>query len=732
MYSVSLDGIVDSKNCREERCLTMRILYWYTCFLNTKGEPREYRNLPEFELNLGTKRRYHFDSDSKTLTSASLDPPLPADFWGKGLYNLNALVGENGSGKTAIMHYMMEVLRSLYLRKTKFPDETLMIIEYGKEKVLLHLNPRSDVIFACKGEKPIRYCQIKPDETGLLHSMSESFDPLSVLDGLKVVYHTNTLTLADDERVRAYQYKGHIRNHFVYDCSTSGIMRYDVISDCDAGRTGDNLLSYFQSEFTKQIKYFCTSKQYKFFQNVSEGCKLKLPSQLSIRLRFPENEDFKRIKDLKSFCCSKGLANKIETSKNRAHAYAALLLCCACTRSFERNLKSNGILPNVVPQAEYMLDSLTLENFQRIFRQILREALYDDSLPVVLNKKMIADLYESSLRFIGFTLSKMDQIFTSASLPESFDLGSGEQDFVLTIPLVERNEYSKDNIKKDVIKWLQVFVGHYQKTCKPYYFLDFSWGLSSGESNMLRLFATLYDILSDTEAPCARITNRCQFQENTSEPAQERENDCDSVLLLLDEADLTYHPEWQRRYVSTLTELLPKVFSSSGRTSKTIVKDIQVLFSTHSPLMLGDMPKSNVTYLPMQSAEIESFGENIHLILKNSFFLQSGTLGSFAANKINNTANKLSAVNPGKKESASALDDCRTIIDLLAPGPIRYKLEELYQKAEGEIPEEDQLITRLVELNISKEELMKKMEQLQKQEPKDSEPKGHTRTGKEK
>ena len=57
----------------------------------------------------------------------------------------------------------------------------------------------------------------------------------------------------------------------------------------------------------------------------------------------------------------------------------------------------------------------------------------------------------------------------------------------------------------------------------------------------------------------------------------------------------------------------------------------QIVLSTHSPLLLGDMPQHNVIYLRTNdetgitevdnSGRLETFGQNIHLILRDSFFL---------------------------------------------------------------------------------------------------------------
>ena len=84
------------------------------------------------------------------------------------------------------------------------------------------------------------------------------------------------------------------------------------------------------------------------------------------------------------------------------------------------------------------------------------------------------------------------------------------------------------------------------------------------------------------------------------------------------------------------------------------------------------------------SAENNTFGQNIHTILKNGFFLD-GTVGAFATDKINETATKLR----NETITPEELEECKTIIDLVAPGILKNKLMELYIAA---VPEDKKLM----------------------------------------
>lgn len=239
-------------------------------------------------------------------------------------------------------------------------------------------------------------------------------------------------------------------------------------------------------------------------------------------------------------------------------------------------------------------------------------------------------------------------------------------------------------------RFMTEFIQKYRYTCEPVYTIDFDWGLSSGEGNMLRLFSNLFHIFdrdysSDQYRYC-RIYNDEWANKN-----QGSSHACTSVMLFLDEADLTLHPEWQRRLIHVLTASLPLIYPNS------CAKDMQLILSTHSPLLLGDIPRENICYLGHGAGEAaeETFGQNIHTLLKDSFFLDNGTVGEFASSKINGIAARLEEIlrnetNVAKEDrfytetyerpSPEELMDMRKFIDLVASGILRVWLEERWQK----------------------------------------------------
>ena len=249
-------------------------------------------------------------------------------------------------------------------------------------------------------------------------------------------------------------------------------------------------------------------------------------------------------------------------------------------------------------------------------------------------------------------------------------------------------ELSLDDIKKKDVMYNNMieFIQLYRSICEPINAIEFDWGLSSGEENMLRIFSNLYHIFDKDYSSGMNGEYKIYNNDNPSGGKREK-TECDTVLMFMDEADLTLHPEWQRRLIAILTTYVPQIFPIS------CIKDIQLVLTTHSPLLLGDIPNENIIYFfnrtenentSCHTVNEETFGQNIHNILKENFFLKNGTVGAFATRKINKMAERLAEIKAtaDKIEINVQIDmemrEIRKLIDLVAPGVLHNRLEELY------------------------------------------------------
>jgi hypothetical protein len=105
-----------------------------------------------------------------------------------------------------------------------------------------------------------------------------------------------------------------------------------------------------------------------------------------------------------------------------------------------------------------------------------------------------------------------------------------------------------------------------------------------------------------------------------------------NINIILDEIELYYHPEFQRNFIFELLWFIKNA-------NFTNLEKINILFITHSPFILSDIPKQNILFLEVDEKTKKSiskeykghntFGENIHKMLMNGFFMES-TRGEYS------------------------------------------------------------------------------------------------------
>ncbi|ARV10132.1 hypothetical protein BTO05_10970 [Winogradskyella sp. PC-19] len=228
--------------------------------------------------------------------------------------------------------------------------------------------------------------------------------------------------------------------------------------------------------------------------------------------------------------------------------------------------------------------------------------------------------------------------------------------------------------------------------------------LSSGEKGMYNLFSSLYDYQFKVDKQIFNEYNRYSTKDVAN----------DNYLLLLDEADMGFHPQWKKKFVKSILMLFRIIFPN---------QKIQILFTTHDPLTLSDIPKSNIvfldkdknsklTYVLPQDRKVSkrSFGANIHDLLADSFFLKDGFMGEFAEYKIGELLRNLNFLilgneiedlnNKGNKKNRELLkikkaefmrlesfvtskdeDYIKSVIDIVDEPILKFKLEEMYDRA---------------------------------------------------
>lgn len=98
-----------------------------------------------------------------------------------------------------------------------------------------------------------------------------------------------------------------------------------------------------------------------------------------------------------------------------------------------------------------------------------------------------------------------------------------------------------------------------------------------------------------------------------------------SINIIFDEIELYFHPEYQRKFVSEILQQISKLYAPK-------IASINILFLTHSPFILSDIPGGNILCLEdgyVRKGQQLTFAANIHQMLASSFFMKS-TTGDFS------------------------------------------------------------------------------------------------------
>ncbi len=180
------------------------------------------------------------------------------------------------------------------------------------------------------------------------------------------------------------------------------------------------------------------------------------------------------------------------------------------------------------------------------------------------------------------------------------------------------------------------------------------------------------------------------------------------VYLLLDEIETNFHPNWQKnliiRFITYLSLINKYMFEYKLK--------CHLIFATHSPFIISDLPKENIIFLDKDengkckvvdglNEKKETFGANIHTLLSDSFFMEDGFIGKFAENKINQVIKYLNR----DETEINTDEEAQKIINLIGEPIIR---NELQRRLNSKILEKINNINEKIKLLEYELEILKK------------------------
>ena len=144
-----------------------------------------------------------------------------------------------------------------------------------------------------------------------------------------------------------------------------------------------------------------------------------------------------------------------------------------------------------------------------------------------------------------------------------------------------------------------------------------------------------------------------------------------NVNIIFEEAELYFHPKYQTLFIDALLKAI------KGLELDNKITAINLIFVTHSPFLLSDIPDGNILYMKYgapESRKKRTFCANVYDLLADSFFM-SKFVGEFAYNKIGHILEDLE----NKRNLGDRAVSLRKDIELIGDDFIRQSLLMRYE-----------------------------------------------------
>lgn len=757
----------------------MKILYSYFDFCNKQNSASTTYGLGECGLNFSTTHDFFVScdvgSDGKKIYRVSCQEKvkqaqIQEGFWGERIYNITAMVGSNGTGKSSLIH---SLIKAIVMGLDPGVPFLLVLQKTGSSECLLYhsksIENKITLDVATEGLLDgVEICSNYPKELKLVKIML--IDNTLSTSSINLDKQYNALFWED----KPYLFQNTVPDPILedvkqlYNKSLVAAVRYS--NEMSTAKqlvekipVSEELSMYFRYETYQEARFLFDRFQQSTLSDLDKA-KYPVPKP---KYLYVSVFSLKKMHDIAG-----GVVEVFKHENLETPPVCMLLHRC-------------GLLGKLIANAL----------FSYYYYVYLNNSLYQNPIIGKLMSKMFSDEFEHNEKEVGtvsverakeiaLSLSHEIDPYSQEGLWATQDDKDAAKNLSHFIQFLVKNEDTLKEVFEPVVNsssdsensvdgnaetleyrieiqrtigdktshnFVIDFLEEYRLVCNDLYFLSFSSGLSSGEKNLLRMLTQFRYALHGPavyERDRATESNTKNQLINKFFPAKMKENDsevCDTLFLFLDEADLTYHPEWQRQFVSLLTAVLPKLFrnpynidSDRKKQRKDGCKDIQVILATHSPLMLGDFPRASTIYLKRDATtgnitkvvdqkQQSTFGENLYTMLKDGFFMED-TIGEFAKQKIRTVAAWCGSVYesrnrfeekgkiPTKKEKqvretwTSDLNKHRSIVGLLPPGIIRSKLQAELDMCERFICDGDEK-KRLVDEKERLQEQLARVEQ---------------------
>ena len=628
----------------------------------------KYKNIHKQGFNFSSRFHCDYNPDKNELTINENENYIP-DFFGENI-NVTAIVGKNGSGKSGLSEAILLGSSRFYNSQSKVK---IFSIFWEKGKFFLNAlgNEHLYIKAAYYNERTILLSSLRDLDVFTLHS-SNAIDSFSS-DFCNNIQESGYCGFMFDLETTPSQ-----KNFFSFPDKTNGIIDLNKINILN-----NKYMLYIYTKIGKEkIKYLLY-----VLNNDNQTNLYFTPDKFQLHfdfyktyLKFIKNENHQKI--LKIYFSDNGNTSNSKLNKDTLQKLTSLYIMFRLKEIKVGNL-FDEVNNNYLNNESFVQ---LLKKFEKLIQDIehydkqINNSELDHKKNLEAEKKSfiqnrLSDISNSVIA-IFYNVKKID-LLVGKSIKSLF------YDIYTAIKYLHYILYVKDNFEYFYTKVPVLY--HLEFLAElPYYIecelwmehesgvdINFS-ALSYGEKVINRMFYNLF-----------------YFSENIK--SKEYKN----LILVFDEIENGLHPEWQRKFINFMHNILSVLIDEK------MFDFIHCIPITHSPFLLSDIPKQNIIFLDTyeEDEEVksekhkignckvvnglngkeETFGQNIHTLLSDSFFMEDGLMGEFAKNKIQEIIDFLND-KKNIEEISTRQEHIKKVIESVGEPFLKKKLLEMYYR----------------------------------------------------
>lgn len=176
--------------------------------------------------------------------------------------------------------------------------------------------------------------------------------------------------------------------------------------------------------------------------------------------------------------------------------------------------------------------------------------------------------------------------------------------------------------------------------------------------------------------------------------------------VMFDELELYFHPKYQKMLVSEVIDSIKQIRFQH-------IRSLNLIYVTHSPFLLSDIPESNLLFLPIDKTnEIKTLGANIYDLLKNNFFLDS-SVGDLIQKKLKKILTVFHEKGrKQKRDYLSNIDEFKYVIDNLGEPYLKKIFGNMIKELDAKYLDDDKVKTSLEE---ERERMQRRISEIDRQ-----------------